>query len=81
MADLLALQPNMNIKVHIVAPPSRREKVFNEIKRPVFALLGARPLADTCTYLSYESFRELAKEKHLNRMAADVLDDYAEEAD
>ena len=31
MADLLALQPNMNIKLHIVAPYTRRDKVFQEI--------------------------------------------------
>ncbi len=32
MADLLALQPNMDIRLHIVAPESRREKVFTEIE-------------------------------------------------
>ena len=30
MADLLALQPNMDIRLHIVAPSLRREKVFQE---------------------------------------------------
>jgi hypothetical protein len=39
MADLAALQPNMDIKLHIVAPESRREQVFREISRPVFTLL------------------------------------------
>gem|GEM_PF-5027383 len=39
MADLLALQPNMKIKLHIVAPPAKRDKVFQEIRRPVFSLL------------------------------------------
>jgi hypothetical protein len=33
MADLLALQPNMDIKLHIVAPEAKREKVFQEIRR------------------------------------------------
>lgn len=37
MADLLALQPNMDINLHIVAPGARREKVFQEIQRPVFS--------------------------------------------
>jgi len=36
MADLLALQPNMQIRLHIVAPSERRDKVIREIKRPVF---------------------------------------------
>jgi hypothetical protein len=39
MADLLALQPNMDINLHIVAPDERREKVFREMSRPVFMLL------------------------------------------
>jgi hypothetical protein len=38
MADLLALQPNMDIKLHIVAPEAKRDKVFQEISTPcVFA--------------------------------------------
>ena len=43
MADLLALQPNMDIKLHIVAPAAKREKVFQEIRRPVFSLLEKGP--------------------------------------
>jgi hypothetical protein len=42
MADLLALQPNMNIRLHIVAPDERRDKVFKEMLRPVFSLLDPR---------------------------------------
>ena len=48
MADLLALQPNMDIKLHIVAPIAKREKVFQEIRRPVFSLLEKGPLAESC---------------------------------
>lgn len=81
MADLLALQPNMDIKTHIVAPPSKREKVFQEIRRPVFSLLERRPLADICTYISYDSLRELANEKLLEHMGDSVLDEYAEVAE
>jgi hypothetical protein len=81
MADLLALQPNMNIKLHIVAPVERREKVFQELRRPVFSLLDEGPLAESCTYLSYDSIEELAKQKHLVHLSDSVLDDYAEEAE
>ena len=63
MADLLALQPNMDIRLHIVAPEERREKVFAEIRRPVFSLLESGPLSESCTFISYESVRELAKEE------------------
>jgi len=81
MADLLALQPNMDIKLHIVAPGAKREKVFQEIRRPVFSLLEKGPLAESCTYLSYDSLRELAAQKHLTHLSDTVLDEYAEEAE
>jgi predicted RNA-binding protein len=81
MADLLALQPNMDIKLHIVAPMSRREKVFAEIQRPVFSLLERAPLAECCTFLSYDSVEELARAKHLGYLSDAVLDEYAEEAE
>ncbi len=81
MADLLALQPNMNIKLHIVAPLERRDKVFQEIRRPVFSLLEEAPLFDRCTYLSYDSIQELAQQKHLAHLSDSVIDEYAEEAE
>lgn len=81
MADLLALQPNMDIKLHIVAPAAKREKVIQEIRRPVFSLLDRGPLADSCTYLSYDSLRELAAQKHLAHLSVNVLDEYVEQAE
>jgi predicted RNA-binding protein len=81
MADLLALQPNMDIKLHIVAPYSRRDKVFQEIQRPVFSLLEKGPLSESCTYISYDSMRELSQERRLAHLSDSVLDDLAEEAE
>jgi hypothetical protein len=81
MADLLALQPNMDIKLHIVAPSSRREKVFQEITRPVFSLLERGPLSSRCTYIPYEAVKELAQEKHLEHLSDSVLDEYTEETE
>jgi hypothetical protein len=81
MADLLALQPNMNISLHLVAPSERREKVFQELRRPVFSLLEKGPLHESCTFLSYESVRALAQERHLAHLSDSVLDEYGEEAD
>jgi hypothetical protein len=78
MADLLALQPNMKIKLHIVAPSGKREKVFQEIRRPVFSLLESGPLAESCTYLSYDSIEELASQKLLEHFSETVLDDFSE---
>ena len=81
MADLLALQPNMDIKLHIVAPAARREKVMQELRRPVFSLLERGPLSETCTYLPYDSVRELGQQTNLAHLKESVLDDYEEEAD
>ena len=78
MADLLALQPNMDIKLHIVAPSERREKVFQEIQRPVFSFLEKGALSELCTFLSYDSIQELSTIKHLGHVTDTILEDYAE---
>ncbi|MCC7540486.1 MAG: hypothetical protein IT379_29990 [Deltaproteobacteria bacterium] len=80
MADLLALQPNMDIRLHIVAPEARKQKVFDEIRRPVFSLLEGKPLVQRCTFLSYDSVREIASLKHLEHLSDSVLEEYEEEA-
>ncbi len=81
MADLLALQPNMDIKLHIVAPEARKTKVMTEIQRPVFSLLERGPLSEYCTFLPYGSLKELAELKHLRYVSDAVLDEYAEGPD
>lgn len=81
MADLLALQPNMDIRLHIVAPVARRDKVFQEVRRPVFCLLDRGPLSESCTFLSYDSVRELAQQPHLAHLSDTVLDEYEEETE
>lgn len=81
MADLLALQPNLSIDLNIVAPKSRRDKVFGEILRPVFQLMEGGPLASKCAYISYESVRALREEKRLGFMSPDVISDIEERAD
>lgn len=81
MADLMALQPNLDIRAHIVAPDERKEKVLQEIIRPVFSLLEKGPLAESCTYISYDSIIELSKEKRLEYMNDGVVDEFTEEAE
>ena len=81
MADLLAMQPNLTIKLHIVAPMTRRDKVLREIRRPVFALLEGGALSQKCTYLSYETVAQIRAQEHLNRLSDAVLEDYEEEAE
>lgn len=78
MADLLALQPNMDIRLHIVAPVEKQEKVLREIRRPVFSLLDRGPLYESCSYLSYEAVQQIAGMHHLAHMNHSILDEYAE---
>jgi len=60
MSDLLALQPNLNIQIYLVAPDERRNKVEQEILRPTFNLREP-PLARICGFLSFSKLTE-----HLN---------------
>jgi hypothetical protein len=78
MADLLALQPNMDIRLHIVAPEERREKVFREMQRPVFSLLERGPLSKSCTFISYESVNSISAIPHLAHMHDSILKEYEE---
>ncbi len=71
MADLLALQPNMDIRLHIVAPQDKRGKVFREIQRPVFSLLDRGPLYKQCSFLSYDSVDSLAQVPYLSYESRD----------
>ena len=57
MSDLLALQPNLNIELYLVAPDERRNKVEQEILRPTFAL-REKPLAKECGFLSFSVLME-----------------------
>ena len=78
MADLLALQPNMDIRLHIVAPPDKREKVLREIRRPVFSLLERGPLYERCSFISYDSINLLAETQHLSHMSDTIVSEYEE---
>ena len=81
MADLLALQPNMDIRLHIVAPVARREKVLREIKRPVFSLLERGPLYEQCSFLSYDSIDTLAEIPYLSHMSDSIVEEHEEFAE
>jgi hypothetical protein len=65
MSDLLALQPNLEINLFLVAPDERRDKVESELMRPTFKL-REKPLAKVCGFLGFntliqklEAIREL----------------------
>ncbi len=80
MSDLLALFPDTNIKLHIVAPSNRKDKVFREILRPTFEQIGQRGLRSMCTFISFENVKKLANDENLEYyMNPKILDEkYAE---
>ena len=53
--DLVLAQPNNQIRLFVVAPSGRREKVFNQLIRPSF-----HALADQCEFLSFEMVDDAA---------------------
>ncbi len=81
MADLLALQPNMDIRLHIVAPDERRAQVLREIRRPVFSLLEKGPLYEQCSYLSYDSIETLSQTPNLRHINDSIIGEYDETAE
>jgi len=81
MADLLALQPNMDIRLHIVAADARRDKVFAEMRRPVFSLLERGPMSQSCSFLSYENVDALRALEHLAHMSDGVIAEFEERAE
>lgn len=81
MADLLSLQPMLDIKIHIVAPDSRRDSVFQQITRPVFAVMEKGPLSELCSFISYDSVIQISKENKLKHMTDTIVDDFIEYAE
>lgn len=56
MSDLVALVPLLNIKLFIIAPEARREKVLRELSRPTFQKIG---LAAYCRFVAVEDLEIL----------------------
>lgn len=78
MADLLVLQPRIQILLHIVAPASRREQVRREIVRPVFSVLEGGAMAQRCSFLSYDALENILKQPNLRHARETILEDYEE---
>jgi hypothetical protein len=57
MADLIAMQPNLNIPLYLVAPEERRDKVFTEVNRPTFSRLTP-PMKRMCRFVSIPMLQE-----------------------
>lgn len=57
MSDLIAMQPNLNIPLFIVAPSERKTKVIAEVNRPTFARLTPA-MSKICRYISFEELKK-----------------------
>lgn len=57
MSDLIAMQPNLNIPLYLVAPDSRREKVISEVNRPTFLRLSP-PMSEMCRFIPFSNLKE-----------------------
>jgi predicted RNA-binding protein len=79
MSDLIAMQPNLNIPLYLVAPDERREKVLVEVNRPTFTLLSP-PLAEVCRYIAFAALRERLDQvaPFVRYLKPDFLDDLSE---
>ena len=82
MADLLAMQPNLNIPLYVVAPDERRDKVKIEVNRPTFNRLSP-PLSEACRFISFSTLRERlpALAPIVQYLKPDVLEDLSEPCD
>jgi hypothetical protein len=78
MADLLAMQPRLDIELHIVGPVDRRDQVRKEIVRPVFSVLEGGSMSDKCSFLSYDAINDILKEPNLSHMRATILEEHEE---
>jgi hypothetical protein len=81
MADLVALQPDIRIPLHIVAPASRTEAVLEQIRRPVFSLLDVGRLGERCSLLTYDAVREIAELPHVQHLRDQIISEYQIDAD
>lgn len=79
MSDLLTMQPNIDIKLYLVAPDARADKFGREVARPTFSSLR-KPLHAVCRFLPYSNLLENLKEakNFIRHISPAFLDDIAE---
>ena len=79
MGDLVAMQPNLNIPLYLVAPDERRAKVMTEVNRPTFCRLSP-PLSEICRYISFSSLKDQIAHAspYIRFLKAEFLDELSE---
>lgn len=75
MGDLLALQPNLDVKLYIVAPDERRSKVEQETLRPTFRF-AERPLHEVCGFLPFSKLLQAVKGIQALGLASSLKPDF-----
>ena len=77
MSELLALKLNLDIRLYIVAPDERRDKVEQEILRPTFKL-REKPLPDICGFLAFANLVEKVEGIRKLGLASSLSPDFLE---
>ncbi len=79
LADLITMQPNINIPLYIVAPDEREEKVKREINRPVFAQALKQPLPSICRFIPYSALLDKVEQAKLGGFLPYLRPDFLEQ--
>jgi len=79
MSDLIAMQPNLNIPLYLVAPDDRREKVMMEVNRPTFSILKP-PLSEICRFISFSGLKDQINQAaaYIRYLKPEFLDELSE---
>ena len=75
MADLISLQPNLQIDLFLVAPEERRLKVEEEILRPAFANFE-KSLNEVCGFISAEDLLKQASVLRETKLSTSLKDNF-----
>jgi hypothetical protein len=76
LADLISMQPNLNIPLYLVAPDERKSKVISEVNRPVFSHLSP-PMSELCRFISFSALTD--KISHVSSVVKYLKPDFLEE--
>lgn len=79
MSDLIAMQPNLNIPLYLVAPDDRRVKVMTEVNRPTFSRLKP-PLSEMCRFISFSGLKDQINQAaaYIRYMKPEFLEELSE---
>lgn len=79
MSDLLTMQPNLDIKLYLVAPDERITKFEAEVARPTFSS-RVKPLYSMCRFLPYSKLCDRLQEAKsvIRFLKPEFLDEIAE---